>query len=942
MRGRAIKLILQISVVVLFLANALYAQNVGKISGMVTDLETGEPLIGSNLILKGTNLGAAVGIDGHYFILNVPPGVYDMEVSMMGYSKQILTGLIVNSGRTANADFALQSAAVEMDAVVVEAVRPDVEIEKTSTSIIIRAEDVQQVAGMRDVGDVMNLAADVIDGHFRGGRANEELYVLQGMGITNPLDNSRAITPIMSAVEEVEVITSGFGAQYGNAQSGVVNISMKEGKSDKWRSYAEVRTRLAQRKHFGPSVYDLNSNRYLQTYSDIDEWRLYYNQVVQTELGQDSLLRIDIAKLGYDQARQGISQSYGDLMDYSAEISMGGPINDKMRMFVALSNNTSHSVLPIQHPNTTLQAMGNIVADVGESATLRLSGAYSHRKSYSADLDDHRELFWNLIGGVGNTARDNLQLGLRFTQAISPSTFYEIKLNMLSLNRKSGSGIYYPDSTLNTVIVDGGRWIGKINEQPDLFDEGPEGNGTPRLRNSRTYSLDASFTSQVTRSHMINAGIQANIYDLDVDEWDNRSITGSRKPTFVGYSNQPVEVSLYVQDKMEFEGMIANVGLRWDVWDANTTYHEDKFIDPQIEDGKVKTSVISRIQPRVGISFPVSVNTVFHLNYGSFMQRPSFQYLYQYEPNVGGTGGEFGNPTLEPQVTYMYDVGVTQGLGEGFTFDASGYYKNVKDQLEEALYYYNYTYSSDGTPIPGPTYQTYINRDYADIRGFRLQLAKRRGHLTGDINYHYSVATGKSSGVGNATPVIGIEGDDMSSSEYSVPKKDILLDFDKTHNMIINLAYRIDEKWGFKIGKGYPLENILISATSYIRSGRPYTYNKSGQNSGLYATMNQRMPMEYNTNIKITKRIQSFFGTKASIYCEVFNLFNQKRLNYSYITRLSSSLLTDYETKSIDDPSGIRYNDDSIGGNLQYGFDHSFILYSNTPRSFTVGMTVDF
>ena len=158
----------------------------------------------------------------------------------------------------------------------------------------------------------------------------------------------------------------------------------------------------------------------------------------------------------------------------------------------------------------------------------------------------------------------------------------------------------------------------------------------------------------------------------------------------------------------------------WDVWDANTTYNKNPFVDPQSDSTRVSTSLISRVQPRVGVSFPVSVNTVFHLNYGSFMQRPSFKYLYQWEPNTRGTGGEFGNPTLEPQVTYMYDVGITQGLGEGFTFDASGYYKNVKDQLEEALYYYNYTYSSDGTPIPGPTYQTYINRDYADIRGFRF------------------------------------------------------------------------------------------------------------------------------------------------------------------------------------------------------------------------------
>src|SRR3989338_3529185 len=93
------------------------------------------------------------------------------------------------------------------------------------------------------------------------------------MGITNPLDNSSAFLPIMSAVEEVEVITSGFEVQYGNAQSGVVNISMKEGKSNKWQSRLETRGRAAGRKHFGPSVYDPRANPYLGFLLDTAAWR---------------------------------------------------------------------------------------------------------------------------------------------------------------------------------------------------------------------------------------------------------------------------------------------------------------------------------------------------------------------------------------------------------------------------------------------------------------------------------------------------------------------------------------------------------------------------------------------------------------------------------------------------------------------------------------------
>ena len=214
------KLTLYISALFIVALNTLFAQNGGKISGVITDAVTGEPLIGANIVVLGTSMGAASDLEGSYFILNIPAGKFDLQASMIGYDKMVQRGVIVNSGRTTTADFKINPTALEQEAVTVEATRPDVEPEKTSTSSIIRSEDVQQLAGMRSVGDVIGLAADVTDGHFRGGRSGEELYTLQGMGITNPLDNSTGLLPIMSAVEEVEVVTSGFGAQYGNAQSG--------------------------------------------------------------------------------------------------------------------------------------------------------------------------------------------------------------------------------------------------------------------------------------------------------------------------------------------------------------------------------------------------------------------------------------------------------------------------------------------------------------------------------------------------------------------------------------------------------------------------------------------------------------------------------------------------------------------------------------------------
>src|SRR5437867_1487333 len=183
---RRARVILSVFVLLVFVVSALWAQTVGKISGVVKDQQTGEPLVGVNVLVVGTKSGATTDVDGAFFILNIPAGKYDVQASMVGYARVVQRGTIVNTQRTTNVDFVLAETTIEKEAIVIQATRPDVERDKTSTSSIIRADDVQSIAGMRDVDDVIALAADVTDGHFRGGRANEEYYTLQGMGIVNP------------------------------------------------------------------------------------------------------------------------------------------------------------------------------------------------------------------------------------------------------------------------------------------------------------------------------------------------------------------------------------------------------------------------------------------------------------------------------------------------------------------------------------------------------------------------------------------------------------------------------------------------------------------------------------------------------------------------------------------------------------------------------------
>ncbi len=949
-------------VIGLLVLNVFYyttAQNVGKISGEIKDVETGEHIIGCNVVILGTSMGAATDVEGTFFILNVPPGKYDLQASIVGYQPVVQRGVVVNAGKTTHADFKLKSTAVVQKEVVIEATRPDVEREKTSTSTIIRPDDVKQLAGIRDVADVINLAADVIDGHFRGGRQGEELYVLHGMGIVNPLDNTTGLLPIMSAVEEVEVITSGFGAQYGNAQSGVVNIVMKEGKSDKWRTHIEVNSRLPAKKYFNANVYDVKKNPYLQTLLDSSSWRApseedpgfgYWSSMGQTlinRFGRDTLVQLAVAQALWRQSRRNLNNFSAEKnIDYSQEISAGGPIDENVKMFIAFRNRVTWPELPTEHPDIQRQIMGNVVSDLNSGTSLRISGAYGIRNTTefpgmnSPTTPGYFRWLWDNILSVQNRKNVNTQLGLRFTQTLSNKTFYEIKANALLTRVKLGSSPYpvsIDDSLLGKI-----EWSKRMAQPvtaPDGFVVGT-GSGIYNNSETRTYSLDASLTSQVHKSHLLNVGLQSNLYVINVSD---RRAMSDQIPQYNIYKVKPFEFSIYLQDKMEFEGMIANVGLRWDLWAQNTNYNPNIYAPYKVFDTtlnqniytknalNVKAPILARLQPRIGVSFPVYINTVFHFNYGSFMQRPSFQYLLNSLSQPATALGNplkavtLGNPTLKPQTTNSYDVGVIQGLGEGFTLDISGYYKDVKNLVQAATF-------SDS--LGRDSYTTYINRAYADIRGFRVVLNKRRGFITGSLNYQYSVATGKSSSVGSRMPSFR---PDVPTVAKNTEFKDILLDFDRTHNILLSLGYFTGDGWGIKIGSFYPFADISVASHTSLRSGRPYSYYNE---IGMVELANMQSPWEYNTDLKLSKRIRSFFGVDANVYFEIFNLFNNKQYNYDYIFQSDVDGQINPNTTAYK-LNLLRYLNDRRSRDPHLGLDKSFLIYSNQPRSFNLGVSID-
>jgi len=217
----------------LFLVTVVFAGNTGKITGKITDVKTGDPLVGANIILVGTLMGAASDLDGNFFILNIPPGTYDLESRMIGYANTISKGIRVKVDLTTPINIAMKSSVVEGETVEIIAEKPAVQMDQTSSQQTYSAEELINLP-VESVENAVALAAGAVEEngvlHFRGGRQSETVYLFDGISLNDPLTGNPNDSNVpMLGVGELSVITGGFTAEYGNAQSGVINLSSAEG-----------------------------------------------------------------------------------------------------------------------------------------------------------------------------------------------------------------------------------------------------------------------------------------------------------------------------------------------------------------------------------------------------------------------------------------------------------------------------------------------------------------------------------------------------------------------------------------------------------------------------------------------------------------------------------------------------------------------------------------
>lgn len=826
----------------------LQAGTTGKLTGRVTDAKTEEPLPGANVIVEGTTLGAATGLDGYYVILNIPPGMYTLRASMMGFRDMRVESVPVSIELTTERSFQLESTVLEFsEAITVTAERELIQKDITSTLYTVSAREIAELP-VEDIGEVLQLQAGWVEGHMRGGRASEVAYMIDGVTVTDPFSGDRAIEVENMAVQELQVVSGAFNAEYGQAMSGIVNMVTKEG-SDKLSGHMSV--------YFG----DYLSKRSQPYYNSINN--TYGNEKLLSSVEPANSIDLQASANGPVPVMEGKLSFFTSVRYENDDGWLYGrrvytPSDNPLDPLYVEPDGDNDFVS--MNPSERMSLQGKLTCKISPSIKLNVSSLWEKR-----DYREYNHAFrYNPDGDYRRFERSYTN-SFTVTHTLSSKTFYTVGLSNIFYDYK-----YH-------VFEDP---FDPRYEDPDLLKNmsaGFQTGGTEMWhfnRNTGTLIGKFDITSQVRRTHLLKTGGELRRHKLYLHEFkirEKRNEAGIKiepfqpdippitSPYHNRYTHHPIEAAVYVQDKMEFEDMIVNAGLRYDYFDSRGIVPLD-FRDP--DNSYMNREVWSRkakpkhqLSPRFGIAYPITDKGVIHLSYGHFFQIPTFEHLYtdpEFEVEIGGLRTRMGNSDLKPQRTVIYEIGLQQQLSENVVIDVTGYYKDIRNLLGTEIH---------ELYILGDRYARYVNRDYGNVRGVTVSLTKRQaGYLSASIDYTYQVAEG------NASDPDAVFWDNQSEPPQESEKQVVPLDWDQTHTLNFTVTVSQAGNWA-------------VSFLGRMGSGLPYTPAYNYQRTGFENS--ERKPSQYEFDLKAHKDFM--IGTlRYSIFLKVYNLFDRKNENDVY------------------------------------------------------------
>uniref|UniRef100_A0A832G7X1 TonB-dependent receptor n=1 Tax=Ignavibacterium album TaxID=591197 RepID=A0A832G7X1_9BACT len=802
----------------LLLSFSIYAQSgVGKLSGKVIDADTKEPLVGANIVILNTDWGAATNVEGEYFVLNVPPGNYDVRFSYVGYAPKTVQNVRIVAGVTYELNVELSTDFTLPEIVVQD--KKFFEEKATNTKKIIDSDQINRLP-VKGVERLASLQSGVVmaegsggsDGNatlnVRGGRGGEVLYIVDGIPQNDVFTGANYSQVSNAAIEQIAFEIGGYEAKYGQAQSGIVNVTTKTGSAN-YSLYADVLT---------------------SSYTDNYGYNLYTG-------------------------------------------TLGGPIipgNPKQTFFLSFERGWFKDADPraINYEFPSINKSYDFIPE-NDAGVYRITAKTSHgfgdwtaRLGANINTRTYRGVIQTYMkhNPEHNTRNEqmNQSYSFRLSQNVSSNSFWNLNLGYKFFKEENGDGIWfdnllaYGDSLENakigvTLPKNGQRVL--ADEVGIFFKKGRVSNGYSKYQ-SNTLTGDFDFTTQV-QNHLIEVGFGANyhtlrnyfiapvglaadnIRNLPLEERFFRlqpsvfgyDITGSRETSADNDAETefapktPLLAYGYVQDRFELEDIVLNLGVRFDYFDTKTDVLKNPNLpyaagDPSKFDKEdfVEKKPEFKISPRIGLGFPVTATTVFHAQYGKFIQQPRLDQLYTSKLDLNDLVRDaqltFLNGQVRSEETTQYEIGFRQVLGNVAALNITAFYKNTKGLINQQLVFFQRVPGGQTLEYYAPT-----NTDFGTIKGLAFSLdVARVSYFSMSLNYTYSIAEGTGSSTGsNFVAAFRNTGPDR------IPKVIAPLDFDQRHTGTINVDFYVPKG---DLGIFELLNaNVLVS----FNSGRPYT-----------------------------------------------------------------------------------------------------------------------
>ncbi len=930
---------LGIALALLFGASEGVAQVTGKVIGNVTDRDTGQPLVGAQVVIEGTNLGNISNEDGYYFINNVPVGVQRVTSQYLGYQTTSQDERIL-AGQTSTIDFALASEVIQAEGIVATIERePLVARDNTISKTRFTPEEVQGLP-VGGIADLVDLSAGVYIGQggfiIRGGRGSESATYVDGALITDFASQRNNTSVGRFAVEEVDVITGGFNAEFGHAQSGIVNIVTREGGRD-----FSGNLRFTTDGQFGTSGYTSTELEEIANTLTFDEQKCCGFNSLQASLGGS----IVPEKLTFFAS--------GEITGAADRDPRSGGFNPAEGVFN--SNGSTETILPGNRGDGT-RLQGKVTSFLTGSSKISATYLFSRDQdeSFSHGLGGGLLQYLNgasrikthdvIVGfdqQIFQTAERSLNLQIRgnwHTTKLVSGPPVNPQLAQVAID--AGLGALCGDLCVNTEDTFEDDFLNyRFNDIEFFFEDAFFPGGvtqaqkdatgcfcpivlplvdTPSsraidpdpvfgiaqiwrsggwccgftLRDEDRIGIRVDLDGQLNRVHRGKAGFEYN--DVSIDQLSGGFTTPQNSAS---YFAEPKIMAAYVQDRLDYGDLVTDLGLRLDRWDPNATFPAQRVngelvyapgivaceisIHPQCQPGQetLEADAKTEIAPRIGVAHPITDATQVRLSYGKFHQLPELRHFFasyttDFEAAQNNPNILYGNPNLDYVETTAFEAGITHLISENLVLDVVGYNRDRRGAIRLDVF-------QPGSVVPDER-RIFTNGDNGNVKGVDITLSKRySNYFSTDLAWSLQWARGTTSSPTEwAGSGFGRLFDPLNPGILLPPPSELQPEsFDRLHN--INWQFTLRFPADFREGTtvGTLLENFGLYMVYNAHSGEPFTRRaRTGQGEALEDIGTSRLPWVHSGDIRVTKGIDILGDLGFEVFATVENFLDVKNI----------------------------------------------------------------